>query len=709
MLLPIDCFQNKYTDMTQENLEATPAEVKPTNFIRNIIEADLEEGNNLPRQWRGKPGSYTEQLAEGSPDVAKIRTRFPPEPNGYLHIGHAKSICLNFGLARDYAGYCHMRFDDTNPVKEDQEYVDAIKESVRWLGFDWCHGKEDNLYYASNYFEYMYLYAEHLIKTGYAYVDEQSADEMRENRGTLTEPGRNSPFRDRTLEENLRIFREMRAGKHAEGSMVLRAKIDMASPNINLRDPAIYRIRFAEHQATGNAWCIYPMYTFAHPIEDTLECITHSICTLEFDDQRAFYDWALERIVPELRAPQYKEACELIQAMADGKDNRAMAFVRAAFDAAAKLGQSESEKAVAAIFDSWKEAGVPEGAADASVKLFFTTVLAHPENFTPLMQSALSVVRKNFFLLSHQYEFNRLSLTYVVLSKRKLIQLVTEKLVDGWDDPRMPTLVGLRRRGFTAKSIQNFVERCGVSRAAGGWIDYALLEQSLREDLESAAQRRFGIVEPLKLVIDNYPVGQSETLEAPNHPQRPELGSRQLTMSRELWIEASDFAEVPPKGYRRLTVPADGTPAKPVRLRYGYVIVPTSFEKDADGKVVCVHANYLPETKTGSAGADSVKTKAAIHWLDAATAKAATFRLYDRLFSVAQPDAVEDYRTALTPNSKRVSEGYVEACIAAAAPESRFQIERTGYFVTDRYDHTAEKPVLNLAVGLRDSWGKDKV
>lgn len=693
------------TDKETADIEA--GATRPTNFIRQIIENDLEQGNNLPRYWCGHPAPYSEQLQKGEPDWARIRTRFPPEPNGYLHIGHAKSICLNFGLAADYKGVCHMRFDDTNPVKEDQEYVDAIKESVRWMGFDWKQGTEDNLYHASDYFDWMYAFAEHLIKTGYAYVDEQSADEMRANRGTLFEPGKNSPYRDRSPEENLRIFREMRDGKHPEGSMVLRAKIDMASPNINLRDPAIYRIRFAEHQSTGNKWCIYPMYTFAHPIEDSLENITHSICTLEFDDQRAFYDWALERIVPVLRTPQYEEAKRIIADMAEGKDDRALAFARAAYNAAEKLGQSEPEAAMREIFGRWAATGGPETLEGTEGKSFFTLLQMHTENFTPLLQSALSVVRHNFFLLSHQYEFNRLSLTYVVLSKRKLISLVQQGLVDGWDDPRMPTLVGLRRRGYTAAALQKFVENCGVSRVAGGWIDYSVLEQSLREDLESTAERRAGVVHPLKLILDNYPEGQSEELVCPNHPQKPEMGTRTVTMSRELWIEQEDFAEVPPKGYRRLTIPADGSPAKPVRLRNSYVIVPTSFEKDAKGNVVCVHADYLPETKSGTAGADSVKTKAAIHWLDAKTAVPAQFRMYDRLFTVPQPDSAEDFLTVLNRDSKFVSQGFVEPNVAAAAPETRYQFERIGYFVTDIKDHSAEHPVLNLAVGLRDSWGKN--
>ena len=688
-----------------ENSE-TPVSGHATNFIRNIIEDDLAQGANLPRYWCGRPAPYSEQLKEGAPDEAKIRTRFPPEPNGYLHIGHAKSICLNFGLARDYGGYCHMRFDDTNPVKEDQEYVDGIMDSVRWLGFNWEHGKEKNLYFASSYFEYMYRFAEHLITTGYAYVDEQTADEMRDNRGTLKEPGKNSPYRDRSVEENLRLFREMREGKHAEGSMVLRAKIDMASPNINLRDPAIYRIRFAEHHATGNAWCIYPMYTFAHPIEDSLENITHSICTLEFEDQRAFYDWALERIVPVLRTPQYEEARALIAKMASGEDDRALPFAARALAAKEKLGQSEPECTMRRLFDAWGEKA-PETLEDASMKEFFALLEAHPENFTPLMQAALEVVRKNFFLLSHQYEFNRLNLTYVVVSKRKLIQLVTEKYVDGWDDPRMPTIVGLRRRGFTPESLQSFAERCGVSKVSGGWIDYSVLEQCLREDLEARALRRMAVMKPLKLIIDNYPEGASEELLADNHPQKPELGQRKITFSRELWIEETDFAEVPPKGFRRLTIPTDGTPAKPVRLRAGYVIVPTSFEKDETAAVVAVHADYLPETKSGTEGSLSVKTKATIHWLDAKTAVPAEIRVYERLFCEPNPEAGEGtFLDRLTPNSKVILSSYVEPAAASAERDEKFQFERCGYFVADRKDHTAEKPVFNLAVGLKDTWRK---
>lgn len=683
----------------------TPDTPQTTNFIRNIIEDDLANHANEPRLWCGHPAPYSEQ-EKGQVDTAKIRTRFPPEPNGYLHIGHAKSICLNFGLARMYGGACHMRFDDTNPEKEDQEYVDGIKDSVRWLGFDWKYEGETNLYFASSYFDYMYAFAEHLIKTGYAYVDEQSADEMRENRGTLREPGRNSPYRERSIEDNLRLFHEMRDGKHAEGSMVLRAKIDMASPNMNLRDPAIYRIRFAEHHATGNRWCVYPMYTFAHPIEDSLENITHSICTLEFEDQRAFYDWALERIIPVLRTPQYEEALTILRQMAAGEDARALDFVACVVAAAPqKLGNSLPEEKAKAIIASWN--GVVPTEFNDSVAELFALILEFPENLTPVMQAGLAVVRPNFFLLSHQYEFNRLNLTYVVVSKRKLIQLVKEGYVDGWDDPRMPTIVGLRRRGYTPESMQLFAERCGVSKVAGGWIDYSVLEQALREDLEERAERRVAVMRPLKLIIDNYPEDLQETLEAQNHPQHPEMGSRQITFSKELWIEEEDFAEVPPKGYRRLTIPTDGTEAKPVRLRYGYVVVPTSFDKDESGKVVAVHAKYLPETKSGTDGSMSVKTKATIHWLDAKTAVPAEIRVYDRLFNVPHPDEGEgNFLDRLTPNSKEVLASYVEPAVANVEPDTKFQFERNGYFVSDREDHTAEKPVFNLAVGLRDSWGK---
>lgn len=685
-----------------ETMESAPS--RSTNFIRNIIEEDLANGVNLPRKWSGQPGPYSQQAALGQDDTAKIRTRFPPEPNGYLHIGHAKSICLNFGLARDYQGRCHMRFDDTNPVKEDQEYVDGILDSVRWLGFSWEKDGESNLYYASSYFEHMYAFAEHLIKMGYAYVDEQSAEDIRANRGTLTEPGQNSPYRDRSIEENLTIFRQMRDGQHAEGSMILRARINMASPNINLRDPAIYRIRFAHHHATGDKWCIYPMYTFAHPIEDALENITHSICTLEFEDQRAFYNWAVERIVPVLRTPQFEEAKALLQTLIQTPNERTLAVARLAWKNAHKLDQTPTEQALATLLATFTDELAIDLAAAVSI---LKAVAASPEHFTPLLQQALEVIRPNFFLLPHQYEFNRLNLTYVVVSKRKLIELVQGGHVDGWDDPRMPTIVGLRRRGFTPESMQNFAERCGVSRVAGGWIDYSVLEACLREDLEARAQRRMTVMRPLKLIIDNYPENQSEVLIADNHPQNPAMGTRELTFSRELWIEESDFAEVPPKGFRRLTIPADGSEAKPVRLRYGYVIVPTSFEKDASGRVTVVHAKYLPETKSGSEGSASVKTKATIHWLDAKTAQAAELRVYDRLFCEPNPESGEgSYLDRLTPNSKQVLQGYVEPCTAQAERDTKFQFERHGYFVADRVDHSATHPVFNLSVNLKDTWSK---
>ncbi len=674
-----------------------------TNFIRNIIADDLARGANQPRMWAGKPGVYSEQ-AKGQPDPAKIRTRFPPEPNGYLHIGHAKSICLNFGLARDFDGYCHMRFDDTNPVKEDQEYVDGILDNVRWLGFDWQHGAETNLYHASDYFPAMYAFAEHLIQTGYAYVDQQNADEMRANRGTLTQPGANSPFRDRSPEENLRLFREMRAGQHPEGSMVLRARIDMASPNMNLRDPAIYRIRFAEHHMTGNEWCIYPMYTYAHPIEDALENITHSICTLEFEDQRPFYDWVLERIVPVLRTPQFEEARRVIEDIRGAGIEAQKRFAMNCFNAASKLGDTAPERGLEGLFQRWEQ---DRDNVLPSLGQFFDLLLGHTAHFTPLLQSALDEVRPNFFLLPHQYEFNRLNLTYVVMSKRKLIQLVDEKLVDGWDDPRMPTIVGLRRRGYTPQAMQLFSERIGVSKASGGWIDYSVLEGCLREDLDARAERRVAVLRPLKLILDNYPEGQTEETHAPNHPQKPELGSRNIPFGRELWIEADDFAEVPPPGYHRLTLGTNGEPAKPVRLRYGYVIRPTRVEKDAAGRILAVHADYLPETKSGTDGASSVKTKAAIHWLPVSHAVPAEVRVYDRLFTVAQPDAGEkDFRDLLNTRSKTVLQAMVEPSLAQAQPDDKFQFERNGYFVADREDHTADKPVFNLAVGLKDSWGK---
>jgi glutaminyl-tRNA synthetase len=581
---------------------AEPAAASTSNFIRSHIEADLAAGKYAARGWAGNPGA-AQSHAGAAADPAKIRTRFPPEPNGYLHLGHAKSICLNFGLALHYGGACHLRFDDTNPEKEEQEYVDSIRDAVRWLGFDWGpHG-----YFASDYFDFMYEAAEHLIGAGHAYVDEQSAEEMRKNRGTLTEPGQPSPWRERPAAESLARFREMREGRHADGSMVLRAKIDMASPNINLRDPAIYRIRRATHHRTGDAWCIYPMYTYAHPIEDALERITHSICTLEFQDQRPFYDWLLGKL-------------------ADGG------------------------------------------------------LLERP--------------------LPQQIEFARLNLTYVVLSKRKLIQLVTEKHVDGWDDPRMPTLVGARRRGYTPEGFRLFAERIGVSKA-DSWIDYSVLEDCMREHLNEAAERRIAVLDPLKLVIDNYPQGQQEDCFAPNHPQKPELGKRAIPLTRELWIEAEDFSETPPKGYFRLF------PGNRVRLRYGYVIECTGCDKDADGRVVAVHCHYLPDTKSGTPGAESVKVKGNIHWLSAQHAAPAEVRLYDRLFRTAHPGSGDrDFLLDLNPESRRIASARVEEGLRETAPGRCFQFERHGYFVADIADFRTDAPVFNRAVTLRDSWGK---
>ena len=579
-----------------------------SNFIRTIVDSDLAAGRHASRRWAGKPGLAADHQA-GALDPARIRTRFPPEPNGYLHIGHAKSICLNFGLARDYGGACHMRFDDTNPVKEDQEYVDSILEAVQWLGFDWTLGAETNLYYASDYFEWLYQFAETLVQAGDAYVDSQDADAIRAGRGTLTEPGRNSPFRDRPAAESLALLREMRAGKHAEGSHVLRARIDMASPNMNLRDPVLYRIRFAEHHRTGNAWCIYPMYDYAHPISDALENITHSICTLEFEDHRPLYDWLLGRL------------------------------------------------------------------ADAGV-------FARP--------------------LPQQIEFARLNLTYTITSKRRLQELVQLGLVDGWDDPRMTTIVGLRRRGYTPEAIRLFCDRIGVSKA-DSWIDMGVLEQSLRDDLEARASRAIAVLDPLKLVITNWPDTPVEDCSAPVHPQHPELGVRRFPISGELWIEREDFAEQPPKGFFRLF------PGNMVRLRYGYVIRCTGCEKDAQGKVVAVTAEVMPDSRSGTPGADNYKVKGNIHWVSAAHALAAEVRLYDRLFKEATPDAGgRDPKQALNPDSRRVIQAMLEPGLRDAQAEERFQFERHGYFVADRRDSKPGQPVFNRAVSLKDSWGSGK-
>jgi len=677
-----------------------PAKAPAPNFIRNIIADDQLRGTYADRNWAGRPGVY--DLHEKAPrDPAKIRTRFPPEPNGYLHIGHAKSICLNFGLARDFDGRCHMRFDDTNPVKEDQEFVDGILDTVRWLGFDWASGGENNLYHASDYFEDMYRFAEHLIQTGYAYVDEQSAEAMRERRGTLTEAGTNSPFRDRTIEENLRLFREMRAGGHPEGSMILRAKIDMGSPNINMRDPAIYRIRFAEHHMTGNKWVIYPMYSYAHPIEDALENITHSICTLEFEDQRPFYDWTLERIVPVLRRPQFEAAKRLLEEIAAEGTEAKREFALHCRNFADKLGHTRWERRAEAMFASWSQnPDLAVNDADELLKL----LREHTENFTPLLQRALDERKPNPFMLPHQHEFNRLNLSYVVMSKRKLIQLVDEKHVDGWDDPRMPTLVGLRRRGYTPQAIQLFMERIGVSKSLQ-WIDYATLEQALRDDLDARAPRATAVLKPIRLILDNYPLEQTEEFVIPVHPQHPEMGVRRIPFGRELWIEADDFMENAPKDYFRLALGKDGAPGNPVRLRFAYVVRATGVEKDASGHITAVHAEVLPETRSGSPGQNSVKTKTAIHWLPAAASVPAEVRLYDRLFTEAQPDASErNFLELLNRNSKTVLKSFVEASLASAQPDDKFQFERNGYFVADRKDHRPEAPVFNLAVSLKDSW-----
>jgi glutaminyl-tRNA synthetase len=578
--------------------------------LRQIIESDLANGTYASRQWGGSPGDAAHHAA-GQSDPARIRTRFPPAPNGYLHVGHAKSICLNFGLARDYGGVCHLRFDDTNPEKEDAEYVNSIIDAVRWLGFDWNGAPDAAPYQASDYFDFMYRAAEHLIEAGHAYVDEQTVEQMRVNRGDFGKPGVNSPFRARTPAENLARFREMRDGQHEDGAMVLRAKIDMASPNINLRDPAIYRIRRATHHNTGDKWCIYPMYTYAHPIEDALENITHSLCTLEFEDQRPFYDWLLERLI---------------------------------------------------------ESGL----------------LASPP--------------------PRQYEFARLNLTYVVTSKRKLAQLVYDHKVSGWDDPRMPTIVGLRRRGYTPEAIQLFAERIGVTKS-DSWIDYSTLEGCLRETLDGYAARAMAVLDPVKLVLSNWDeimgTGTLDDCSAPIHPHLPELGRRNFKIGKEVWIERSDFCETPPKGFFRLF------PGNKVRLKYGHVIECTGCTKDASGTITEVQATLIPDTKSGTPGSDSVKVKGVITWVAVADGLAVEVRLYDRLFLEAQPDAGgKDFIASLNPNSLKVITAIVEPSLANALPGQNFQFERHGYFVADRVDHAQGKPVFNLAVGLKDSWGK---
>ena len=552
--------------------EAVTAEAG-RDFIRDIVRADLDTKRHT-----------------------QIVTRFPPEPNGYLHIGHAKSIALNFGIAQEFGGRCHLRFDDTNPAKEEQEYIDAIQRDVHWLGYDWG----DNLFYASDYFERLYGWAEDLIRAGLAYVDDQSQEEIRLARGTLTEPGKNSPYRDRSVEENLDLFRRMRAGEFPNGARVLRAKIDMASGNINLRDPVLYRILHAEHPRTGKAWSIYPSYDYAHGQSDAIEGITHSICTLEFEDHRPLYDWLLDKL----------------------------------------------------------------------------PVPSRP----------------------HQYEFARLNLTYTLLSKRVLTELVRGGHVSGWDDPRMPTIAGLRRRGVPPEAIREFIKRIGVAKA-NSVVDVGMLEFCIREVLNRTSQRRMAVLRPLKVVIENYPEGQSEEIEAVNHPDDPAAGTRTITFGRELYIERDDFMENPPKKFFRLS------PGKEVRLRYAYFITCREVVKDASGEIVELRCTYDPATKGGNAP-DGRKVKATMHWLSAAQSIPAEIRIYSQLFSNPAPDAA-NFAADLNPDSLEVlRDARIEPALATANSEAVVQFERQGYFVRDR-DSTPERPVFNRTIGLRDSFAKD--
>ncbi|MCE5326110.1 MAG: glutamine--tRNA ligase/YqeY domain fusion protein [Planctomycetaceae bacterium] len=548
----------------------------PLDFIRQIVTEDLRTD-----KWGGR-----------------VVTRFPPEPNGYLHIGHAKSICLNFGVAAEFGGRCHLRFDDTNPVKEEQEYIDSILADVKWLGWDWG----THLYYASDYFEQMFGFAVQLVKKGKAYVDDQTADQIRETRGTLTQPGKNSPFRGRSAEENLDLFTRMRAGEFADGLRVLRAKIDMASPNLNLRDPVMYRILHASHPHAGDKWCIYPMYDWAHGIEDSIERITHSICTLEFENHRPLYDWFLD------------------------------------------------------------ELGV-----------------YHP----------------------HQIEFARLNLTYTVMSKRLLLRLVKEGHVGGWDDPRMPTISGMRRRGYSAAAIRHFAKVIGVAKY-NTTVDFALLEHCLREDLNRTSPRVMAVLHPVKVIIDNYPADQSEELDAVNNPEDAAAGSRKVPFGRELYIEADDFMEVPPHKFHRLS------PGREVRLRYAYFVTCTSVEKDAAGNIIAVHCTYDPATRGGDSP-DGRKVKGTIHWVSAAHAVKAQVRLYDHLFSKADPADVpdgHDFTENMSPNSLTVlQECFVEPSLTAAKPLERFQFERLGYFCIDA-DSRSDTLVFNRTVTLKDTWSK---
>jgi glutaminyl-tRNA synthetase len=674
------------------------ASAPPANFIRNIVAADLAANRFGTRRWNGRPGDGDFQAA-GPLDGARIRTRFPPEPNGYLHLGHAKSIFLNFGLARDFRGRCHMRFDDTNPTREEQEYVDAIQDAVRWLGFDWSDAHQDNLYFASDYFPRLYDCAEFLVESGHAYVDELSAEEMREARGTLTEGGRDSPYRARPPAQSLQLLREMRDGRHAEGRMVLRARIDMASPNINLRDPALYRIRFAHHHRTGDRWCIYPMYDYAHALSDALECITHSICTLEFEDHRPLYDWCVERCVPLLRAPQWRAALERVASIREQGLEAAREFAVHCHNFAHKLFASDAEARMRALFRRWEH---DRSAVVRDLDEFYGLLAAEAVQFAPLLAHALEERRPDPFELPRQYEFSRLNIDHVVLSKRKLIQLVEEGLVEGWDDPRLPTIVGLRRRGLTAQSLALFAERVGVSKADSR-IDYAVLEQAVREDLDVRVPRAMAVLEPLRLVLTNVEAGSAQECLAPLNPHAPgeDAAMRRIPLRRELWIDREDFQETPPPGFQRLV------PGGLVRLRYAYVIRCTGLEKDAQGRVTTVLAEILPETRSGTPGANSVKVKGAIHWLPVHDALPAEVRLFERLFSVPDPDSSPgDYRALLTPDSRTVLQAYVEPGLTAVQADDRYQFERHGYFIADRKDHRPERPVFNRIVTLKDSRGR---
>jgi glutaminyl-tRNA synthetase len=564
--------------MSDAITNASPAPAAPLDFIRQIISEDLKAGRH----------------------GARVHTRFPPEPNGYLHIGHAKSICLNFGVAAEYGGQCNLRFDDTNPTKEDTEYVDSIRADVTWLGFGW----DDREFYASDYFERIYDCAVALIRAGLAYVDSLSADEIREYRGTLTQPGRNSPFRDRPVEENLSLFERMRAGDFPDGTHVLRARIDMASPNMNMRDPTLFRIRHAHHHRTGDSWRIYPMYDFAHALSDAFEGITHSLCTLEFEDHRPLYNWIIEQ---------------------------------------------------------------------------FPSLPGDPQ----------------------QIEFARLKMTYTVMSKRKLLELVEKKIVGGWDDPRMPTISGMRRRGYTSKAIREFCARIGVAKNES-LIDVALLEHSVREDLNQVAPRAMAVLKPLKIVIDNYPEGQVEMMEAINNPEDASAGTRQVPFSRELYIEQDDFREVPPKKFFRLF------PGNEVRLRYAYIIKCVSVVKNDAGEVVELHCTYDPDTRGGSAAAGERRVKGTLHWVSAAHAVRAEVRLYDRLFTTEQPgtDDTRHFTEEVNPHALDVvPDALVEPSLATAGPDVTYQFERLGYFCADP-DSAPAAPVFNRTVTLRDSWAK---